>query len=303
MPEATGPLWDTAIDRSPPLLAAGAVGLGAAGAAVHCSGGTAAPVLFTAAVALAVMLARHLTRVACRPVWIAVYHSDDDGLVVAPRRGRASHLTWEAIIEMRESAWGELVIVTPETWVRLPRRVARRDAFGMAAFERVVPRLAGELWDGLANGHMVAICPDRRGAVLALVLGLAVGAGLVLPAGVAWGSAILAGGLVLFAATRTRTRGVWLSATGIGDRDRFIGWDGAELSENRWSLIVRDPVSGWVTRIPRSVANYHAIAVVACAAQALGGSEVTSVAFRSATDSRGIRIVVEGSVPGEDPYH
>jgi len=274
-----------------------------AGAAVLWLGGSTTQFLAIAGLPLAAVLVAWMRPGFARPFRGVMYHSDDDGLVVAPQAGQVMRLSWDAIVELRESPWGGLVLATRESQVLLPRRIARRDSFGTAAFQRVVPRLAGDLWEGLANGRMVSICPERGRPVLTVVLGLAVGAGLVLPGGVLWGLATLVGGLVLFMATRSRTRGVFLSARGVGDRDRFIGWDAAELHEHRWSLVVRDPDSGWVVRIPRRVANYQAISVVASAAQALSGSGVEAVAFRSAQDSGRIRILVEGNLPEGGLYH
>ena len=276
----------------------------AAGAAAHRAVGSSALFALGAALVLAGLLVLFLGKKSgswlFRPV---MYHSDDDGLLVAVTAGRLMHLPWEAIVELRESPWGGLVLATREGQVWLPRRVARRGSFGMAAFQRVVPRLAGELWEGIVSGRMVAVRPERGRTALAVVLGLTVGTALVVPGGPVWSMVMLGGGLVLLAATRSRTRGVFLSARGVGDRDRFIGWEVAELHEYRWSLVVRDPDSGWAVRIPRSVPNYHAVALVACAAQSLSGSGVESVAFRSAQDSRRIRIVVEGSIPDDGQYH
>jgi len=252
---------------------------------------------------LAGLLVLCLRHPSARPFRSVMYHSDDDGLVVAPQAGRLMRLSWDSIIEIKENSLGGLALATRDDQVWLPRRIARRDSFGTAAFQRVVPRLASELWEGLTNGRMVAICPERGRIVLAVVLGLTVGVALVAPSGLLWALATLVGGTVLFVVTRSWTRSVFLSARGVGDRDRFIGWEAAELYEHRWSLVVRDPDSGWIARIPRRVANYHAIAVVASAAQALGGSGVETVAFRSAQDTGRIRILVEGSVPGSGLYH
>jgi hypothetical protein len=297
------PLWDTVVDRSPSVLAAAGVGLGAAAVWIDWAGGAGAPPLYAGALVLAALLARALTTVTLRPSWGVVYHSDDDGLLVAPVSGRVVRLPWPAVIEMRENFWGSVSLVTREASVRLPRRIARRDGFGLAAFERVVPRLAGELWEGLANGRMVVVTGERYRAVVVLVLCLALAASVMLPASLVWGAGLLATGIVVLAVVRTRTRSVFMSARGIGDRDQFIGWESAELSEGRWWLVVRDADAGWVARIPRSAVNYHAIAVVARTAQALSGSGVDSVAFRSAHDGRGVRIVVEGTRSGGPSVH
>ncbi len=297
------PLWDTVVDRSPSTLAAGCAGLGAVGLWIDWVGGVGAPALYVGALVLAAVLARALTTVSLRPSWGVVYHSDDDGLLVAPEAGRLVRLPWPAVIEMRENLWGSVNLVTRETRVRLPRRIARRDGFGLAAFERIVPRLASELWEGLANGRMVVVTGERHAAVVVLVLGLALAAAVMLPASLAWGAGLLATGIAVLAVVRTRARSVFMSARGIGDRDRFIDWEGAELSEGRWWLVVRDPDTGWVARIPRSAVNYHAIAVVARTAQALSGSGVDTVAFRSSHDAGGVRIVVEGTRSGGTPLH
>jgi len=304
MAESTRSLWDTVVARSARLLVAEVLMSAVAGAAVLWLGGSTRLFLVIAALGLAAVLVAWLRPGSSARLFRGImYHSDDDGLVVAPQAGGLTRLPWDSIVELRESPWGGLVLATRESQVLLPRCIARRDSFGTAAFQRVVPRLAGDLWEGLSNGRMVAICPERGRPVLTVVLGLAIGVSLVLPGGILWGLATLVGGLVLFMATRSRTRSVFLSARGIGDRDRFIGWDAAELHEHRWSLVVRDPDSGWVVRIPRRVANYQAIAVVASAAQALSGSGVEAVAFRSAQDSGRIRILVEGNLPEGGLYH
>ena len=297
------PLWDTVVDRSPAALAAGCAVLCVTGLWMDAVDGVAARSFYVGALCAGVMLVRALTSVSMRPSWGVVYHSDDDGLLVAPQGGRIVRLPWHAVIEMRENAWGSVCLTTRENRVWLPRRIARRDGFGLAAFERVVPRLASELWEGLANGRMAVVGAERHVAVVLLVLTLAVASAVAIPASLAWCVGLLAGAIAILLVLRTRNRSVFMSARGIGDRDRFIAWEGAELSEGRWWLVVRDPDTGWAARIPRSAANYHAIAVVARTAQALSGSGVDSVAFRSAHDDGGVRIVVEGSRSGGTPVH
>lgn len=304
MVQSRGPLWETVVDRSPRTLALCTTGLGFAGMAFDWRGGSgAALVCYLACLALAAMVVRNLTNVSFRPSWTVVYHSDDEGLLVAPRKGPALRLPWGTIVEMREGPLGALHLVSRDAQVRLPRRVAQREAFGMAAFERVVPRLASDLWEGIMNGRVVAVAPARPTTVVALVLGLAVGAAIMMPSWLAWGLGLVALGMVLFVATQPRRKGVFLSARGVGDRDQFIAWEGAELSEGRWTLVVRDPDTGWVARVPRTAVNYHAVAVVARTAQALSGCGVESVAFRSAHDSGGVRIVVEGTRQTGSQYH
>jgi len=296
-------LWDTAVDRIPPLLATVVATSAVVGIALHMTGTTTAPLFLTAAVLAAVSLFRRLTPVRLTPSWGIVYHSDDDGLLVACGSSRVLRLQWDAITEMREGALGSLMLVSRDARVRLPRRIARRTAFGMAAFERIVPRLASDLWDGLTNGRMVVVGPKRQTTAVIVALGLAIGAALTVPSPLAYLLAIAAAALVVLAATQPGRRPVFISARGIGDRDRFIAWNGAELAESRFTLIVRDPETGWVARIPRTATNYHAIAVVARTAQALSGAEVESVAFRSTHDGDSVRIVVEGTRAGGRAYH
>jgi len=296
-------LWDTAVDRIPPLLAAVAAASAAVGLGLHLTGAAAARLFLAAAVLAAVSLFRRLTPVRLTPSWGIVYHSDDDGLLVACGSGRVLRLQWDAITEMREGALGSLVLVSRDARVRLPRRIARRAAFGMAAFERIVPRLASDLWDGLTNGRMVVVGPTRQTAAVAVALALAVGAALAMPSLLGYALALTAVTLVVLAAVQPGRRPVFISARGIGDRDRFIAWNGAELAESRFTLVVRDPETGWVARIPRTAANYHAIAVVARTAQALSGAEVESVAFRSTHDGESVRIVVEGTRAARRAYH
>jgi hypothetical protein len=303
MSEPSPPLWDTFVDRTAPMLAAACLGLGSAGLCLDWLGGAGAPSLYACALALAFVLVRRVSGTSVRPSLATVYHSDEDGLLVAPKAGRMIRLPWVGIIEMCEGPLGTVTLVTRDAKVCLPRRVARREAFGMAAFERIVPRLAGELWDGLANGRMVVVAGGGHSSLIALTFGLAVGAAIIMPTNPAWCLALVAVVLAAALLVRWRGRSVFMSSRGIGDRERFIAWDGAELDEGRWTLAVRDPSTGWVARIPRSAVNYHAIAVVARTAQALTGSGVESVAFRSAHDSGGVRIVVEGSRPGGGQPH
>lgn len=303
MPPYPGTLWDTCVDRTPRILGLCAGLLACSGMALGWGGaGAAALACYVASLGLGAFAVRNLTNVSIRPSWAVVYHSDDDGLLVAPLNGPAVRLPWGAIIEMREGPLGALHLVTRDNQVRLPRRIARREAFGMAAFEQVVPRLAGDLWESLMNGRVVAVAPSRQTTVVTLVLGLAVGAAIMTPAWLAWCLGLLALGAVLFVATQPRRKGVFLSARGVGDRDQFIAWEGAELCEGRWTLVVRDPDTGWAARVPRTAVNYHAVAVVARTAQALSGSGVESVAFRSSHDGGGVRIVVEGTRQGGH-YH
>jgi hypothetical protein len=303
MAETGRALWDTVIDRTPVALGAGCAALAVAGMLVDWAGVPGAPGLYLAAMCAALALGRSLANVSFRPTGSVVYHSDADGLIVASRTGDVRRLSWDDVIEMQEGWLGGLVLLTRDARIRLPRRVARREAFGLAAFEHLVPRLAGELWEGLVNGRMVAIGPPRQTAVAVLAIGLVVGAALLVPSGYAWWLTFAAGALVVAAILYPRRRTVFLSARGIGDRDRFIAWEGAELAESRWTLAIRDPDTGWVARISRRVANYHAIAVVARTAQALSGSDVDSVAFRSSHDDGGVRIVVEGTRTGGQSYH
>ena len=296
-------LWDTAVDRIPPVLAAVAASSAAVGLLLHVTDASAAPLFLAAAALAAVSLFRRLTPVRLTPSWGIVYHSDDDGLLVACGSGRVLRLQWDAITEMREGTLGSLVLVSRDARVRLPRRIARRAAFGMAAFERIVPRLASDLWDGLTNGRMVVVGPRRQTTAVVCALGLAIGAALAVPGMLAYVLAAGAVTLVVLAVIQPGRRPVFISARGIGDRDRFIAWNGAELAESRFTLAIRDPETGWVARIPRTAANYHAIAVVARTAQALSGAEVESVAFRSTHDGDNVRIVVEGTRAGRRAYH
>jgi hypothetical protein len=303
MPESVRPLWDTIVDRSAPILAAATIVLFAATLMAAGIGNPQSPLFYGSAAVVIALAARRITRPWVRPFQPVMYHSDDDGVLVWSRRGVLTRLEWDAIVEVRESLGGDMMLTTRDNRIWLPRHVARRDAFGMAVFERVVPRLAGEMWDGLVGGRMLAISPERQRIAVTLVLALAVGAGVVAPGGLEWALLTLGLGLVVLVALRSRMRGVFLSVRGVGDRDRFIAWEAAELQEHRWALVVRDPTSGWVARIPRTALNYHAIAVVACAAQVLSGSGVESVAFRTANDSGRVRIVVEGNLPGGTEYH
>jgi hypothetical protein len=296
-------LWDTAVDRIPPVLAAVAAACAAVGLTLHLIGASSARLFLAAALLAGVSLFRRLTPVRLIPSRGIVYHSDEDGLLVACGGARVLRLQWDAITEMREGALGSLILVSRDVRVRLPRRIARRAAFGMAAFERIVPRLASDLWDGLTNGRMVVVGPKRQSAAVAVALGLAVGAALTMPSVLGYVLAGAAVTLVVLAAVQPGRRPVFISARGIGDRDRFIAWNGAELAESRFTLAVRDPETGWVARIPRTAANYHAIAVVARTAQALSGAEVESVAFRSTHDGENVRIVVEGTRAGRRAYH
>lgn len=283
---------------------AAAFGLGAVGIVVGTWPLDVVSVLLGgAALATLTVLYRYVVPSWIRPLRPLTYHSDDDGVLIASDAGRLERIAWDNIAEVRESSLGTLILTTGASEARLPRRVARRDAFGMAVFERVIPRLAGELWDGLVKGRMVTVCQERQRIGLLIVLGLAVGAGLVVAGWLGWGLVVCGAALFVVVLTRLRTRGVFLSSRGVGDRDRFIAWETAEIEEHRWSLVVRDSATGWIARIPRTAVNYHAIAVVAAAAQVLSGSGVESVAFRTASDSGRIRIVVEGNLPSGAQYH
>jgi hypothetical protein len=296
-------LWDTVTDRAPGILAVIGAGAAAAGAALHWAGVDGSLFFYGGAVLAAVLCIGSLAPVSLRPSWGIVYHSDDDGLLIASGANAVVRVPWDAVTEMREGALGSLLLTSRDAHVRLPRRIARRDTFGLAAFERIVPRLAGDLWEGLMNGRMVVVGPRRQTTAVVVALGAAVGAALVMPSALGWYLALVAVGLVVLAATYPGRRPVFMSARGIGDRDRFIAWNGSELIEGRWLLVVRDPETGWVARIPRTAANYHAIAVVARTAQALSGSDVETVAFRSTHDGEGVRIVVEGTRSGGRAYH
>jgi hypothetical protein len=296
-------LWDTAVDRVPTVLVAVVVASAAAGLVLHFTDAPAAPLFLAVAVLATVWLFRRLTPTRLMPSWGIVYHSDDDGLLVACGSTRVLRLQWDAITEMREETLGSLILVSRDARVRLPRRIARRTSFGMAAFERIVPRLASDLWDGLTSGRMVVVGPRRQTAWVVAGLGLATASALAAPSALAYALAVPAAVLVVLAVVQPGRRPVFISARGIGDRDRFIAWSGAELAESRFTLRVRDPETGWAARIPRTAANYHAIAVVARTAQALSGAEIESVAFRSTHDGESVRIVVEGTRAGRRAYH
>jgi hypothetical protein len=303
MPESTR-LWETVVDRVPRIGLAAGFGLSAVVVVAAAWPLDIIAVLVVGAVlsVLAVVL-RRASPVRIRLPRPLTYHSDDDGVLVASDAGRLQRASWDAVCEVRETTLGAMILTTGASCIRFPRRVARRDAFGMAVFERVIPRLAGELWDALVKGRMVTVCQERQRIGVLVVLALAVGAGLMIAGGLGWALAAIGVGLFLVVWTRLRARGVFLSSRGVGDRDRFIAWETAEIEEHRWSLIVRDTATGWIARIPRTAVNYHAIAVVAAAAQVLSGSGVESVAFRTASDSGRIRIVVEGSLPSGAHYH
>jgi hypothetical protein len=303
MPESTRPLWDTVVDRFPSVIGAAGLGLGAAAVMAIWPLERLVALLLGIGLASVAVLVRCALPPVARPLGTLTYHSDDDGVLIASAAGRLQRMSWDTICEVRENTWGAMILTTDTGELRIPRRVARREAFGMAVFERVVPRLASDLWDGLVSGRMVTVCSERHRFGVLAVLTLAIGAGLAIQGGAGWVLSALAGGLFLLVVTKLRARGVFLSSRGLGDRDRFIAWETAELEENRWSLVVRDTATGWITRIPRTVVNYHAIAVVAAAAQVLSGSGVESVAFRTATDSGRVRIVVEGNLPGGAQYH
>ena len=178
MVESTRSLWETVEARSARLLVAGVLTSAVGAAAVLWLGGFTRLFFAIAALELAAVLVAWIRPGSTRLFRGIMYHSDDDGLVVAPQEGPLKSLPWDAIVELREGPWGGLVLATRESQVFLPSRIARRDSFGTAAFQRVVPRLAGDLWEGLANGRMVAICPERGRPVLTVVLGLAIGVGL-----------------------------------------------------------------------------------------------------------------------------
>jgi hypothetical protein len=303
MPESTRPLWDTVVDRFPSVIGAAGLVLGAAAAVAIWPLDRLASLLFGFGLASVAVVVRCAIPPVARPLAALTYHSDDDGVLIASAAGRLQRMSWDTISEVRESTWGAMTLTTDTGELRLPRRIARRDAFGMAVFERVVPRLASELWDGMVSGRMVTVCRERHRIDVLGVLTLAIGAGLTIQGGFGWALSVLAAGSFLLVVMKLRARGVFLSSRGLGDRDRFIAWETAELEESRWSLVVRDTATGWVARIPRTVVNYHAIAVVAAAAQVLSGSGVESVAFRTASDSGRIRIVVEGNLPGGAQYH
>jgi hypothetical protein len=291
------PLWATVVDRSPLLLASGCLGFLGVAAAAHVAGSLVAPFLYVAALVVGAVLAWRLARGTVAPCGSILYHSDADGIVVAPSRGRTVHLAWDGIVEVREGWAGGLTLATRDARVTLPGHLARHGDFGHAVLARVVPRLAAELWEQLACGRMVALRHRGYAPALACALGVGAGAILVLPGAALWLPVLVAAAIGVVVIAGRRGRGdVFLSAHGIGRRSRFVGWDGAEVREGWWTLSVRDPTSGWMARIPRSARNYHALAVVARAAAALAGETMESVVFRPAYDGDGVRIIVEGRV-------